>query len=89
MSNIYKYIAILRKEDGTDYWVSIPDIPGCASSGKTEEEAMANFQKALDLHIDALRQENHPIPEPRSEDEVLENESFSFLKVYPVEVNLG
>ena len=33
-----KYVALIRKEDTTEYWVDIPDLPGCISAGKTEEE---------------------------------------------------
>lgn len=33
-----QYIALIRKDRNTDYWVDIPDLPGCISSGETEEE---------------------------------------------------
>jgi predicted RNase H-like HicB family nuclease len=42
-----EYIALIRKDAGTDYWVNIPDIPGCIASGETEEEAKAQFAEAL------------------------------------------
>ena len=29
------YVAVIRKEPNTAYWVDAPDIPGCASSGDT------------------------------------------------------
>ncbi len=33
------YIALLRKDEGSDYGVEFPDFPGCVTAGKTLEEA--------------------------------------------------
>jgi predicted RNase H-like HicB family nuclease len=41
------YVAVIRKVPGTDYWVDIPDIPGCISRGATPDAAKANFREAL------------------------------------------
>ena len=44
-----------------------PDVPGCMATGKTKEEAEANFRDALTFHIEGLKEEGLPIPEPISE----------------------
>jgi len=44
-----------------------PDVPGCMATGKTREEAEINFGKALEFHIEGLRADGLPIPEPTSE----------------------
>lgn len=80
-----KYIALIRKEIGTDYWVDIPDLPGCVSSGETEDEAMANFEEALAFHLEGMREEGLPLPAPRSKDEVLAAETEDYIKAYFVE----
>jgi len=80
------YVALIRKEAGTDYWVSIPDISGCASSGKTEDEAKANFAQAVKLHHEALMEQGAKMPAPRSRDEVLEDEEYAYLSDYIIEV---
>ncbi len=49
-----EYIALIRKDAGTDYWVNIPDISGCIASGETEEEAKVQFAEALKLHLKAI-----------------------------------
>ncbi len=80
------YVALIRKEAGTDYWVDVPDIPGCASSGKTEDEAKANFAEAVKLHLEALMEQGAEMPAPRSRDEVLEDEEYAYLSDYIIEI---
>src|SRR5260370_42352877 len=65
------YIAILRKDRRSDYGVSFPDLPGCATAGRTLEEARKNAAEALALHLEGLVAENLDIPEPRSLDKIL------------------
>jgi predicted RNase H-like HicB family nuclease len=48
-------------EDG--YWVAeCPSLPGCISQGKTKEEAVENIREAIELYIEALKEDNLPIP---------------------------
>ena len=44
-----------------------PDVPGCMATGKTREETERNFRDALTFHIEGLKEEGLPIPEPTSE----------------------
>ncbi|MBI2843493.1 MAG: type II toxin-antitoxin system HicB family antitoxin [Armatimonadetes bacterium] len=44
-----------------------PDVAGCTATGKTREEAEQNFRDALIFHIEGLKAEGLPIPEPTSE----------------------
>lgn len=80
------YLALIRKEAGTDYWVDVPDIPGCVSSGKTEDEAKANFADTLRLHCEALMADGAEMPAPRSRDEVLAAEENAYLTDYLIEI---
>ena len=81
-----KYIALIRKEAGTDYWVDIPDIPGCIASGETEQEAKSQFAEALKLHLDAMKKNGQPLPPPRTRDEVLAAEENEYLTDYVFDV---
>jgi len=41
---------IVEKDPETDRYSSVfPELPGCASAGDTEDEAIANAREALDL----------------------------------------
>jgi predicted RNase H-like HicB family nuclease len=44
-----------------------PDLPGCIGTGATREEVETNMREAIEFHIDGLRLEGYPVPEPTSE----------------------
>lgn len=55
-------VIIYRGED--EYWVAeCPSLPGCISQGKTKEKALENIKEAIQGYIDALKEDNLPIPE--------------------------
>jgi predicted RNase H-like HicB family nuclease len=41
-----------------------PDSPGCVSNVATREEVEQNMQEAIELHLEGLREEGYPVPEP-------------------------
>lgn len=44
-------------------WVAeVPSLPGCVSQGASKEEAIENICEAIELHLEALRHHNQPIP---------------------------
>ncbi|MCR5563153.1 MAG: type II toxin-antitoxin system HicB family antitoxin [Desulfovibrio sp.] len=47
-----KYIAILHKNEGTAYGVTLPDFPGCFSAADTLDEVQANAQEAVELYAE-------------------------------------
>jgi predicted RNase H-like HicB family nuclease len=51
------------EEDG-GYIANVPDLKYCSAFGATYEEALREVQVAMDLHLDTLREEGRPIPEP-------------------------
>lgn len=54
-------VQFLQDEDG--YWVvECPSLPGCATQGKTKEEALQNIREAIDLYIEALEERGLPVP---------------------------
>lgn len=66
-----RYTVIL--EQGEDSWgAHVPDLPGCVAAGKTRDEALQLIREAIELHIQGLSEEGLPIPEPRSEGEIVE-----------------
>ena len=49
-------------EDG--YVVAeVPSLPGCISQGKTRDEALANIQEAIALHVEVLQERGEPVPD--------------------------
>ena len=60
----YLYPAILTYDDGCDIAVTFPDLPGCATSGETEAEAVAAGREALGLHLFGMEEDGDEIPTP-------------------------
>ena len=66
-----RYVVILEQgENGVGAYV--PDLPGCVAVGETEEEALRLTQEAVELHLEGVREEGLPIPEPSSISEYVE-----------------
>ena len=46
---------VVEHDPTTDRWSAVfPEIPGCASAGDTEEEAIANAREALALWFEPI-----------------------------------
>lgn len=51
----------IHKDDGSVYGVTVPDIPGCFSSGETLDEAINNAREAIYGHLEVLLEEGEGI----------------------------
>lgn len=60
------YIAFLEEAPDGGYGVSFADLPGCVSAGETLDAAVANASEALSLHLEGMVEDNDPLPEARS-----------------------
>ena len=43
----------------------VPELPGCAAHGPTQEAALASAQEAILLWIGTAKEFGDPIPEPK------------------------
>jgi len=57
------YVVIFEKST-TGWSAYVPDLPGVITTGKTKEEAQRLIREAIEFHLDGLREDNLPIPEP-------------------------
>lgn len=75
----YLYPAVFTKEaDGIS--VEFPDLPGCFTSGITEDEALYMAKDALELHLFGLEEESETIPKSSSISRLnLDNNQFVAL----------
>lgn len=60
-----KYLVVIEKT-GTGFSAYSPDLPGCVSTGATREEIERNMQEAIELHMEGLREEGYPVPDPNT-----------------------
>ena len=60
-----KYLIVIEPTN-TGFSAYSPDLPGCISTGQTEEAVEANMGEAIEFHLEGLREEGEPIPQPHS-----------------------
>lgn len=58
-----KYLIIIEPTS-TGYSAYSPDLPGCVSTGATQEEVERNMHEAIEFHLEGLREEGYEVPEP-------------------------
>ena len=59
-----RYPVIIHKDRGSDYGVTVPDLPGCFSAGETLEEALGNAEEAVLTHVEGLLLDDDTVPSP-------------------------
>jgi len=64
--------AVIIEEGEHSFGAYVPDLPGCAAVAETKEELMRLIQEAIDFHIEGLREDGRPVPEPSSSVEYVE-----------------
>jgi len=60
-----RYAVVIEKADG-NYSAYAPDLPGCVATGRTREEVDTNIREAIRFHLDGLREDGLPIPQPQA-----------------------
>jgi len=66
-----KYAVVIEKgENG--YGVYVPDLPGCIAAADTKAEVEKLIHEAIEFHIEGLKEDGEPIPEPASSIEFIE-----------------
>src|SRR5659263_589535 len=63
-----RYPVVIHKEKGSDYGVSVPDLPGCFSAGRTMQEALESAREAVAAHIEGMLLDGDRVPSPTSID---------------------
>jgi predicted RNase H-like HicB family nuclease len=66
-----KYAIVIEKA-ATNFAAYVPDLPGCVATGATVEETESLLREAIELHLESMREDGRPIPEPASVVEYLE-----------------
>lgn len=54
--NLLKRTVFLYRDEDGYFIVEVPSLHGCVSQGETREEALANIQEAIALHIEVLQE---------------------------------
>lgn len=91
MADRYVFPAVLTYEEGYEIAVTFPDLPGCATSGETDAEALAMGKEALGLHLWGMELDGDDIPSPSKikDIELDEGEVVAMVEVYMPSVRLA
>ncbi len=69
-----RYAIVVEKTDN-NYSAYVPDLPGCVATGHSIEEVEREIREAIEFHIEGLREDGLPIPQPASTVEYIEVEA--------------
>ena len=58
--------AVVIEKASDNYCAYVPDLPGCVATGKTPEETCQRITEAIAFHLEGLKEDGLPIPEPQS-----------------------
>jgi predicted RNase H-like HicB family nuclease len=56
--------AVIYEKTSTGYSAYVPDLPGCVAAGRTLKETENLIRGAAELHLETMREDGDPIPEP-------------------------
>lgn len=66
-----QYTVIIEKGE-TSWGAYVPDLPGCVAAAESREEALELIREAIEFHLEGLREQGEPVPEPHSTSELIE-----------------
>ena len=66
---------VIEKAEG-NYSAYVPDLPGCVATGATVEETESEIREAIEFHLDGLREDGLPIPQPASRVEYVDVSAY-------------
>jgi predicted RNase H-like HicB family nuclease len=58
--------AIVVERARSNYAAYVPDLPGCVATGETVEATERLLREAIEVHVEGLKEDGLPVPEPSS-----------------------
>jgi predicted RNase H-like HicB family nuclease len=62
--NVRPYTVVIEKLPSSNYGAYVPDLAGRIATGQTLAEVRHRISDAIEFHIEGMREEGLPIPEP-------------------------
>jgi predicted RNase H-like HicB family nuclease len=66
-----KFLVIIYQDEDGVFIAECPEIPGCVSQGKTEQEAEQNIQEAIRECLEVRAEKGLPLTVPMRQIEVM------------------
>lgn len=64
--------AVVIEKGPKSFGAYVPDLPGCVAVGRTAKEVRKRIAEAVPLHVEGLREDGLPVPDPATECEYVE-----------------
>jgi len=68
---LMRYAIVIERAD-ENYSAYVPDLPGCVATGETIAMVEREIRDAIRFHIEGLKEEGLPVPQPTSLAEYVE-----------------
>jgi predicted RNase H-like HicB family nuclease len=62
-----KEYTVLYERGERNWSAYVPDLPGCVATGATREETEQRLREAIAFHMEGLKLDGEPVPEPTTE----------------------
>jgi predicted RNase H-like HicB family nuclease len=63
---------VMIEQGEPSFGAYVPDLPGCVAAAETRAEVISLIREAIAFHLETLREEGMPLPEPHSTAELVE-----------------
>ena len=60
-----QYLVVIE-QGPSSFGAYVPDLPGCVAVGDTREEVTRLIQEAIVFHLEGIKEDGLPIPQPHS-----------------------
>lgn len=60
-----KYTVVIERAPD-NYAAYVPDLPGCVATAGTRREVLKEIRGAMEFHIEGMREDGEPVPEPQT-----------------------
>jgi predicted RNase H-like HicB family nuclease len=71
MERKMKYAVVIERAE-SNYSAYVLDLPGCVATGHSLAEVERRIRSAIEMHLEGIREDGQPIPEPRTAVEYVE-----------------
>lgn len=59
------YLVVIEK-GSTSCGAHVPDLPRCIAAAETRAKVLELIREAIEFHLDGLRHDDKPVPQPAS-----------------------
>ena len=63
---------VVIEQGPSSFGAYVPDLPGCIAAAETKEEVLELIQEAIEFHLEGIKEEGAPLPQPHSYSEFVE-----------------